>query len=114
VTDQSWERWHERQEKEKVTKYKDVCSRLGWSFVPLILDCFGGIGDEGRIFLGTCIRAILGQKEPWERRSCEAECWQGLSIVLAREVGRQLSWAQCLGSEDMQSPVLAHQPYNLD
>lgn len=50
TTEQSRERWHEKKERDKVTKRNDVCSRFGLSFVLLILDRFGGIGDDSRTF----------------------------------------------------------------
>ena len=82
-------RWFETQEREKVTKYRE-CRRLGWSLVPFVMDCFGGMGGEARGLVGTLLKLLLGQKELWARRTAEADAWQAISLALAQEVGRQL------------------------
>jgi hypothetical protein len=82
--------WFQSQEADKRRKYDGQCRRLGWTLVPFVMDCYGAMGDEARGLVGTALRLLLGQKEPWARRQAEASTWQGLSITLAKEVGRQL------------------------
>jgi len=84
--------WHSRQEQEKNEKYVVRCHRRGWTFVPFVIDVFGGYGQEALDLVGTLLKGALGQREGWLRRGLEAEIWQGLSMALVRELGRQLAW----------------------
>jgi hypothetical protein len=104
-------KWHEEQERDKIKKYGDGCQRRGWTFIPFVLDCYGGMGDGALTFVGNCIKLLAGQHDAWERRGVEGTCWQGISMTLAREVGRQLVWGQC--PEELADHCLpeAHKPY---
>ena len=115
--------WFQGQEREKTAKYQSQCRRLGWSMVPFVMDCFGGLGDEARSFLSTCLTLLLGKKELWARRSAEANVWQRISLALAREVARQLrlsrfvaasmeeeDWGEHVGSLGQGRPW-THSPY---
>ena len=93
--------WFQGQEREKVTKYRSVCARRGWTLVPFVVDCYGGLGKEAGNLVSQFLKLLLGQKEGWARRSAEADVWQALGIALARDVARQLR-ASCyafLGEE---------------
>ena len=54
--------WYARQEKDKEAKYSQVVARLGWNFVPLVLDCYGGMGPQGRSLLATFVKARKGKR----------------------------------------------------
>ena len=103
--------WRERQEAEKVTRYASACRRLGWTFVPFVVDVWGGMGEKARAFMGILLKAILGQREGWQRRSMEASVWQDLSVALARELGRQLSWHVHAGEGPAETSMTSHAPY---
>ena len=108
--------WFETQEQEKIMKYQGQCHRLGWTMVPFVMDCFGGMGRAAQALMGTCLRLLLGQKEAWARRSTEGDVWQGLSITLAKEVGRQLRLGRFAGPgedslDDGEGISWSHQPY---
>jgi hypothetical protein len=109
-----WSTWVGRQEDDKRSRYASSCRSLGWTFTPFVLDCFGGVGPEGRNLMSTLLRMLLAQRAPWERRSAEADAWQGLSLALVREIGAQLRAARFLpvGEENGDSaPTGAHTPY---
>ncbi len=40
--------WHARQEMDKETKHLAACQRLGWTFLPFVMDCYGGIAAQAR------------------------------------------------------------------
>lgn len=105
--------WAERQEREKKDKYATTCRSLGWSFTPFVVDCYGALGREGRGLMSSLLKMLLAQREGWERRGTEADAWQGLSLVVMREVGAQLRAARFLssfeGGED--APPTTHTPY---
>jgi len=113
-----WPLWVSRQEEDKRTRYVATCRSLGWTFTPLVMDCFGAVGPEGRTLMGTLLRMLLAQREPWERRSAEADAWQGLSLALVREIGAQLRAARFLVPGDVGmdgeegAPSGAHVPYS--
>ena len=113
--------WQRRQEESKVSLYGAQCDRLGWQFMPCILDCYGGIGDDGRTFLAACVRLLLGQRSHIFARATEANVWQGLTLTVAKEVSRQLrggTWAAAVaedggrGAAEGSLPARwAHSPY---
>ena len=110
--------WVSRQEEDKRSRYAATCRSLGWTFTPLVMDCFGAVGPDGRTLMGTLLRMLLAQREPWERRSTEADAWQGLSLALVRELGAQLRAARFLPGCDLEmagtdgAPSGAHLPYS--
>ena len=83
--------WQVRQEQEKHNKYDVACRRHGWRMLPLVVDCYGGVGQEGRTLLSQLIKATAGQLPRASGREMEANIWQQLGLTLAKEVGRQLS-----------------------
>jgi len=109
------DRWRAQQEADKVRKYHAQCSRLGWSLVPFVADCYGGLGTEARTLVSTCLKQIAAQQEVGFRRGAEAEVWQGLLLPLAKEVGRQLRGSLfCRDREEgVDLPWSTHTPYAL-
>jgi hypothetical protein len=103
------EDWHDEQELDKCRKYGTVCHRKGWKFVPFVMDVWGGLGREALALVQTFIKALVGQKEGWQRRRLEATVWQELSITLAKSVARQLVWSVHGLEEDILPSQ--HQPY---
>ena len=105
--------WQIRQEADKEAKYGASTQRKGWTFIPLVLDCYGGVGPQGRTLLNTLTRAVVTQHDAWQRRTQEEHVWQGLSITLARELARQLVWSKYAsqGEEDDDLPPTTHNPY---
>lgn len=83
------EGWQVRQEGDKRRKYDRECARLGWTFIPFVMDCYGAPGAEARGFVTACTRLIAGQQEAERSREVEADVWQGLSFTLARELASQ-------------------------
>jgi hypothetical protein len=104
------EDWHARQEDQKNRKYVVTCHRLGWSFVPFVVDTFGGMGKEACDLVQNLLKGVLGQKEGWQRRGEEALVWQTLSMSLAREIARQLVWGAFAAEGGEGAPWL-HVPY---
>jgi hypothetical protein len=107
------EKWHENQEKDKEKKYTTTCQRLGWTFIPFIMDCYGGMGDRAQAFLTQCLKMLLSQQESWQRRHMEATVWQDVGMALARELARQLVWGlQAEVGMDCGGPIrTSHNPY---
>ena len=105
--------WHERQERAKVDKYKSICGRLGWKFIPFVMDVFGGFAPQSLTLVNTFVKAQAGQVEGWKRRMQEASIWQELSLKLMRDVGRQLVWTLYSATEPSaaQNPT-SHEPYS--
>ena len=67
--------WFEGQEREKFAKYRGACARRGWTLIPFVVDCYGGMGREAAVLVGQLLKLLLGQKEAWARRSAEADVW---------------------------------------
>ena len=110
------ERWRGRQEGEKRAKYGAQCGRLGWRFIPFVVDTFGGISQEGLDCVGRLLKGVVGQKEGWQRRGVEAEVWQALLMGVMREVGRQLTLGVGAEEEEEEAGSVegeSHQPYAL-
>ena len=57
----------------------------------------------------TFLKALVGQKEGWQRRQLEANVWQDLSMGVMQAIGRQLVWSVHGSWEDLQTT--SHQPY---
>jgi len=107
------DRWRSQQEGEKVRKYQAQCQRLGWTLVPFVVDCYGGLGSEARTLVAGCLKQLQAQQETWARRRAEAEAWQGLLVPLAKGVARQLQASLFAQGEDLDDPpFLSHDPYN--
>jgi hypothetical protein len=105
--------WQEKQEADKHRKYDATCSRRGWRLTPFVLDCFGGMGQQGRSLMSTLLKALLGQREGWLQRQTEAEVWQGLSLTLAKEISKQLVWSFYTNlSNDTDLSAGCHLPYS--
>jgi hypothetical protein len=104
-------KWHEAQEEDKVKKYGEGCQRRGWTFIPFVMHCYGGMGDAALTFVTNCVHLLAGQHDAWERRGVEGNCWQGLSMALARELARQLVWGQCPKDSADGGIAEAHRPY---
>lgn len=84
------EGWHQEQERQKKQRYSATCARRRWTFIPLTMDCYGGMGPEGRHLMATCMKYLQGQRDEASKREIEASTWQAISMSLAREIGRQL------------------------
>ena len=82
--------WFLTQEAQKHSKYDAQASRCGWQFTAFIMDCYGALGLEARNFMSGCLKLLLGQTAVGSRRKVEDDVWGGLSLTLARELGRQL------------------------
>ena len=104
-------KWRQKQEEEKENLYAPACRRLGWTFVPFVVDVWGGLGEKAKAFMGALLKAILGQREGWQRRHMEASVWQELSVALARELGRQLAWHVHAGEGPAEVAMVSHAPY---
>jgi hypothetical protein len=115
TTQAAREKWHEDQEKDKIRKYDAACQRLGWTFTPFVMDCYGGLGDAAQAFVNSCLKLLLSQQEGWQRRGMEANVWQTLGIALARELAKQLAWgSQAEQGLDCGGPIrleVSHNPY---
>jgi len=74
------EQWRTRQAEDKRAKYEADCGRLGWKFVPVVMDTFGGLGKGGLECVGYLVKEVVGQREGWERRG---RGW-GLAAVVDR------------------------------
>jgi hypothetical protein len=107
--------WHSLQEGEKRTQSQTKCARLGWQFIPFVMDVFGGLGEAATELVSTLLKGILARQEAWQRRTVEATVWQSISLSLMKEVARQLAWtvfAEQQGEEEAGSaPSTTHQPY---
>ena len=104
-------KWRERQEADKVSRHGNACKRLGWTFVPFVVDVWGGLGEKAKAFMGVLVKAIVGQREGWQRRQVEASVWQDLSMALARELGRQLAWHVHAREGPTEVAMVSHAPY---
>lgn len=109
--------WMAAQEAQKHRKYDPVSRRLGWQFIPFVVDCWGGLGAEARNFVGEVLKFLLPQCLPSDRRSEEGTVWQSLSLTLLREVGKQLlvgRLAPSIWVNDLSAPPGAdtHNPYD--
>ena len=113
--------WHELKLirtgwRDKIDKYESASRRLGWSFVPLVMDFYGGIGPQEQTFMNTLTRQIVAQQDAWQRRQAQDTAKQDLSIMLAKELARQLVWSRYasdsdsddLGIPDMPLPLSVH------
>ena len=91
-----------------------LVSQLGWAFATFLVDCFGGVAPEARRLMTILVRGLQGQRGKNQWREVEALSWQGLSMVVAKEVGRQLSLAalagQMMEAETDGAPSV-HVPY---
>ena len=104
-------KWHEAQEADKRKESEPKCARLGWKFIPFVMDVFGGFGPEAERFVILLLKGLLGQREGWQRRALEASVWQEIGYTLAREVARQLVWSVFAAGEPEHAPA-THQPYH--
>jgi hypothetical protein len=106
--------WYERQEKEKHSKYDATCGRMGWTCIPFVVDCYGGLGQEALTLMSTLMKLLLGQQDAWSKRKTEADTWQLLSITVAREIARQVIWGRYAGNDTYpEATNTIHQPYCL-
>ena len=107
------EKWRETQEREKHRKYDSGCRSLGYGFIALVMDIFGGMAPEGRAFFTTLVKSLTGGKAGWQRREAEASAWQEVGFALARSLGRQLAWHSHLApSEEREGATPScHAPY---
>ena len=103
--------WHATWEDKKRKAYKDECARLGWSFVPFVLDVYGGAGAHAADVMQRLIRGLRAQREGWQHREVEAAAWQSLQLALARKIARQLVWSVFAVGEPQHAPA-THSPYD--
>jgi hypothetical protein len=115
ITEAARTKWHEHQEADKTKKYEGTCKKLGWSFIPFIMDTYGGMGEQAQSFTTSCLKMLLSQREGWQRRSLEATVWQDVGMALARELARQLVWGlQAEQGMDCGGPIrTSHNPYSI-
>ena len=113
VNPTNMETWHERQENEKTVKYRVACQRLGWKFIPFVVDTYGGLGNQAAYVVQSIVKNAAGQVEGWQRRGMEATTWQQISISLMKDVGKQLVWSvySAMGPSTHNSGAL-HEPYD--
>ena len=105
--------WHQRQERTKIDKYALPCKRLGWKFIPFVMDVFGGFAEQSAAVMNTFIKAQAGQVEGWQRRAQEASIWQQISLALMKEIGKQLVWIHYSANEpSLNEPRVSHDPYH--
>ena len=69
--------WQEAQERDKTDKHGPTARRHGWSFVPLLLDCYGSIGPQGLTFLNTLHGNDAKQRMGYGKKSPSR--WRGNS-----------------------------------
>ena len=79
--------------------------------VPVLVDVYGGLGEEAYTFMGQLVKSIAGKREGWQRRMVEASVWQQLCLTLVRELGRQLAWHVHAGAEGLETAEACHAPY---
>ena len=84
-------KWHHAQELEKCGKYVIHTNRAKWQFKPFVCDVWGGLGEEAYNVTAHLVKAIVSQKEAWQRREAEGLVWQTLSFAPRREIGKQLA-----------------------
>ena len=78
-------------EGEKTNKQKASCEAMGWGHHPAAYSPWGGQGPAARALLQEATMRATADLEGWPKTQRILELRQGLSITLAREVGRQLA-----------------------
>jgi hypothetical protein len=77
------------------------------------MDCYGVFGEGAATFVNKCLRLIQAQEEAPQRRQAEANLWQTLSIIVAREIARQVAWGAAAETDfEGNPPPLTHNPYS--
>lgn len=103
--------WHAGWEEQKFRKYRVACASLRWTFVPFVMDVYGGVGAHAQDVITRLLKGLKAQREGWQHREVEAGVWQSLTFTLMREVARQLVWS-AVATGDERLPPDMHYPYS--
>jgi len=77
-------------EMSKRDKEGPQCAMSGWGFHPVSLSPWGGMGPAAKSLIFDILRKASGDLTGWAKQQRIRECYQGLSLTLARGVARQL------------------------
>ena len=76
--------WRIDQEREKVDKYLERCENVGWTFIPFVMDLWGGLAPAAAKFMAH-YTSLLTNPVPADRhKDIEATVWQRLSVTVIR------------------------------
>ena len=83
--------WFTTQAEDKDSKYADKCRRSGYSFLPFVVNPWGGLGPDAMKVMLRLQKLALGSKRGWARTRLAQQIWQKISLAVAKPVARQLT-----------------------
>ena len=107
--------------RDKIRKYRRVCDRAGWDFLPFAADTFGAVRSDARSFVNTIIYRKCDAFAPLEPHQVGQHIWSAISSAAVQRAATQLARAEArdnpagmpLGCLDLQGARAASERMDL-
>ena len=90
VSRERWRSFLRTKEKLKHQKYDTACKRAGWSFAPLAMGTWGGVGPEGARTLQRILKRAAFWLDGAQRAVRQEELKSTFGLLVARQIWRLL------------------------
>ena len=86
ITRERWRTFLKKKEQLKHQKYDAACKRAGWSFMPLAMGTWGGVGPEGARTLQRILKRAASWMDGEQRAVRQEELKSTFGLMVARQI----------------------------
>jgi hypothetical protein len=87
----------------KNIKYKEMCKKMGWNFIPVVGDAYGAVRGDGAAFINSVVKELT-QKLGMSWPAPSTMVWRTVTTCLLRRRAEAIAeaWSEGLVSSEME------------